>query len=323
MPAPVPLVADSAARHGIAQQGGLRVFVKSATDEESRSDLRREAGVLARLGGASAPLWAPRLVEWSETRGTLSTEVVEGVDLATRARSAGILEPVAGSALGTALAVLHREYRALADEVGPAQSGPVGVHRPTPQGMRRLSAGAMDALVFLQRSRSLCTHLDRLCVPPDEVTLIHGDVRLENVMVGPSGLALVDWEHAGAGEGLWDVAFAMAWCFSAWLSSIPQIPGVPPDQLTDEALIPLAAMRPGVGELWRAYREGASDDPRAALDRCLDLVAVRLVQLGVEAVADSEDMRAVTATHFQLADNILRSPAALCPRLLGFALDDA
>lgn len=279
--------------------------------------------MLTRLGRRSSAPRVPRVIDWSEADGILSLEVVDGRDLATRTHSAGLLEPVATAALGTVLADLHRECRGLADVVGPAHSGPVGVHRPTPQGMQRLSAGAMDVLVLLQRSQSLCGHLDRLCVPPAEVTLIHGDVRLENVMAGPSGLTLVDWEHAGAGEGLWDVAFAMAWCFSAWLSSIPQIPGVAPGQLMDDALVPLAAVRPGLGGLWRAYRETASDDPRAALGRCLELVAVRLVQLAVEVAADSEDMRAVSATHLQLADNILRSPAALCTRLLGFPLDDA
>ena len=117
----------------------------------------------------------------------------------------------AAAELGAVLAGLHREGRAAAAELGAPGSGPVGVHRPTPRDMRGFSGGAVELLVALQRSAPLCAHLDRLCAPPEPQTFVHGDVRLENVLVGgPSGLRLVDWEFAGAGEGAWDVALAMA-----------------------------------------------------------------------------------------------------------------
>ena len=178
---------------------------------------------------------------------------------------AGLLDVALAAELGAALAALHREGRASGGGAGRPGSGPVGVHRPTPRDMRGFSAGALELLVTLQRSAPLCAHLDRLCVPLEPQTVIHGDVRLENVLVGgPSGLRLVDWEFAGAGEGAWDVAFAMASALGAWLSSIPQIPAVPPERLMREAALPLAGIRPGLAALWLAY----ADEAPGGVRRC-------------------------------------------------------
>ena len=324
MPARAGAVADRPIRrrHGFEEREGRRTFVKVATDVQPVEDLRREAEILSLLEGRMPRCAAPALLDWNEEEGALRVEAVAGGDLASRIHATGLLEVPAASALGAALAELHREGRAICADLGRARSGPVGVHRPSPGDMRGLSSGAMETIVLLQRSSSLCAHLDRLCVPPAEETLIHGDVRMENVMVDrPPQLRLVNWEFAGTGEGLWDVAHAIAWSLGAWMSSIPQIPGLSPDRLMTEAGLPLAAVSPGLGALWRAYRTGAPRDGDA-LRRCLDLVAVRLVQLAVEAAGDAEDVRAVSAMELQLAENILERPAALCPRLLGLALDD-
>ena len=298
------------------------MFVKVAAGPEGAEDLRREATVLRLLGGR-IPGSAPRLVGWSERETALSVEALPGGNLAERIHSDRLLDVGLASSLGAALRRLHDEGRDIGRGLPAASTGPVGDHRPTPADMRRFSAGAMEVIVLLQRASSLCTRLDRLCVPPPAETLIHADVRMENVMVGgPAGVRLVDWEYSGCGEGLWDVAMAMAWCVSAWLSSIPQIPAVSPDRLMSEAALPLDGFRPGLGAMWRSYRDGLPDDGGAALRRCLELVSVRLVQIAVEAARDSEDLRAVSAMHLQLADNLLERPEALSRRLLGLALAD-
>jgi aminoglycoside phosphotransferase (APT) family kinase protein len=312
-------------RYRLEARDGRRAFAKVAADAEEAEDLRREAEVLrllARRLPASAGL-APRLLGWSEEEGVLRVEAIEGEDLGRRTRAAGLLDASAAAALGTALALLHREGRgAVRDLPGPASSGPVGVHRPTPADLHGYSAGALEVLVLLQRSAPLCAELDRLCVPPPAETLVHGDVKLENVLVGgPTGMRLVDWEFAGAGEALWDVAFVMASCLGAWLSSVPQVPAVPPDRLMREAGLPLAGVRPGLAALWLAYR-GAHVDGGAGLRRCLDLTAVRLVQLAVEVAGDAEDLRAVSAMHLQVAQNMLERPEAASQSLLGLPLRD-
>ena len=248
--------------------------------------------------------------------------MIDGEDLARRTLETGLLDVAAAAELGAALAGLHREGWGAGEELGAPGSGPVGMHRPTPRDFSDLSGGAVEVVIALQRSAPLCAHLDRLCVPPEPQTLIHGDVRLENVLVGgPTGLRLVDWEFAGVGEGAWDVALAMAGALGLWLSSIPQIPAVPPERLMSEAALPLAGVRPGLAALWLAYEDAA---PRAAsLRRCFDLTAVRLVQLAVEGANEAEDLRAASIAHLQLAHNMLDRPAELCDGLLGLRLGHA
>jgi aminoglycoside phosphotransferase (APT) family kinase protein len=313
-------------RHRFEARGGRRLFTKLAEDPREREELRREAEVLDLLDRRlpATALLAPAPVGWSEEDGALHLETVEGEDLARRVTATGMLDAGVTTALGTALAVLHEEGRAAADEwPGDARSAPVGVHRPTPADNHRYSAGSLDVIVLLQRSAPLCAHLDRLCLPPPLETLVHGDVRLENVIAGgASGLRLVDWEFAGAGEGMWDVASFVASCIGAWLWSIPQIPAVSPERLVDEATLPLAAIRPGLGAFWTAYAARSQLHPPAALRRCIDLAAIRLAQLAVEAAADTEDLRAVSVMHLQVAHNMLDRPAAASDELLGLALRD-
>jgi aminoglycoside phosphotransferase (APT) family kinase protein len=307
--------------HRLEHRDGRRVFAKLATDRDETEELRREAGVyalLARRFGAYARL-APACLGWSQADGALYLEAVDGEDLAVRTAEAGVMDAAVAAAFGEALAALHAVGRDAADEwPGDARSAPVGLHRPTSTEMHEYSAGALQVVVALQRSAPLCAHLDRLCVRPEPDTLIHGDARLENVIVGESsGLYLVDWEFAGAGEALWDPAFFVASCLGAWISSIPSVPGVPPECLLAEAELPINVIRPALAAFWSSYRRRSSVDCGPALRRCVELAAVRLVQLGVEAAARAEELRAVSVVHLQVAHNMLERPDAAAADLLG------
>lgn len=308
-------------RHCLQIRGGRRVFAKLAADAREAEELRREAeilGLLDRRLPTTARL-APECLGWSDEDDALYLEAIEGEDLGRRTRGAGVLDVATAAALGTSLASLHEEGRSAVDEwPGDARSAPVPVHRPTPGDNYHYSAGALDVLVHVQSSESLCAHLDRLCLPPQPETLIHGDVRLENVVTGgASGPRLVDWESAGAGEAAWDVALFVASCLGAWLSSIPQVPNVRPERLAAEAALPLAAVRPGLAAFWSAYERASRPDPAAGLRRCISLAAVRLVQLAVVEADDTEDLRAVSVAHLQVAHEMLERPAAAPGALLG------
>ena len=76
-------------------------------------------------------------------------------------------------------------------------------------------------------------------------------------------LRLVDWEFAGAGEALWDVACFVASCLGAWLSSIPQIPAVSPERLRRRGHPAARRVRPGLAAFWTAYeaRRGSIRPP--------------------------------------------------------------
>jgi aminoglycoside phosphotransferase (APT) family kinase protein len=304
----------------VEHRDGRRVVAKLATDRGEADELRREAAVYALLVRCGAPAGlAPACLGWSEAEEALIIEAVDGRDLALCTAEGHVLDAAAAAALGEALAALHDAARHAADEwPGDARSAPVGLHRPTSGDMHTFSAGAIRVVMTLQGSEALCAHLDRVCVPSEPETLIHGDLRLENVIVADSGqLQLVDWEFAGGGEALWDPALFVAACLSAWISSIPTVPGVSPERLLGEAEVPIGAIRPGLAAFWSSYESGSRAAGVAALTRCIELAAVRLVQLGVEAAHDAEQLRAASVVHLQVAHNMLERPKAAALELLG------
>ncbi|HEY6472357.1 MAG TPA: phosphotransferase [Acidimicrobiales bacterium] len=54
-------------------------------------------------------------------------------------------------------------------------------------------------------------------------TLVHGDIRSDNVILGPAGAVFVDWPHAAVGSPVFDVV--------AWAPSVVLEGGPPPEDL--------------------------------------------------------------------------------------------
>ena len=155
--------------------------------------------------------------------------------------------------------------------------------------------------------------------------LVHGDLRWENVLVAGDRHAatrvwLVDWEMGGAGEHAWDAGCFAAAAVSAWLCSIPDVPGVPPDRLATEAELPMEAVAAGLDLFWSAYRASNPDSTTDAwAERAAQLAAVRLVHIGFELTELDLGVRASAVAHLQVAANILGDPARAGRDLLGLS----
>ena len=251
-------------------------------------------------------------------------EALPGGDLVDAVGSAGVLAADVAADLGRAVAGLHVEGRGLDGDVPSSgwAAGGIDWHRPGPAHLRVLSGAGIELLETLQRSQALCAHLARIGRPRDPDTLIHGDLRWENVIVAAQGpppmVWLVNWEFAGRGESAWDVACVLAAGVGGWLSTIPQVPGIPPGRLVDEASLPIDAIRPGLAAFWTAYLEGARPPQGDAwFERCLQLVAARLVHQAFEATDREEHLHAAPVAHLQVALNVLEQPARAPDELLG------
>jgi hypothetical protein len=57
----------------------------------------------------------------------------------------------------------------------------------------------------------------------DGQTLVHGDIRSDNILIGPSGPVFVDWPHAAVGNPVFDLV--------AWAPSVVLEGGPPPEEL--------------------------------------------------------------------------------------------
>ena len=67
--------------------------------------------------------------------------------------------------------------------------------------MRTVSDALRTHVVDLQNTSSK---------PP--VTIVHGDYRLDNLFFGPNGVAVIDWQIAHRGRGVFDVAYFLSGC---------------------------------------------------------------------------------------------------------------
>ncbi len=212
-----------ASGHAVVTIGRRPVFVKSGEP----AALAHEAAVLrhlqrARAGEArlapaplvcdsrSGRLYVEALPRW-RTLHDLFTEG-EGDELANARR------------LGGRLAELH--------EIDPAGLPAAADHLPRlelgPLQMAELPGETLALIGLLQRVPRLQDDLAELRAAVPEPTLVHGDMKLDNVLCGPGDrMVLVDFEHAGIGDPAWDAGAALGDYLSRWLLSVRCAPEEP------------------------------------------------------------------------------------------------
>lgn len=87
-------------------------------------------------------------------------------------------------------------------------------------------------------------------------TLIHGDAKLDNVIVrgGPRPQAwLIDWGLASHGDPAWDVGSMIQSCLVLWLNAMQFHKDAPFSGAVERASFPLALVRASVGAFVTAY----------------------------------------------------------------------
>jgi aminoglycoside phosphotransferase (APT) family kinase protein len=82
----------------------------------------------------------------------------------------------------------------------------LGVPDGRPPAMYADNAEALGLLAEIGRRPAIVAAIARLGRGWTARAAIHGDVKFDNVLVGPAGMRIVDWELAGRGEPVWDLA---------------------------------------------------------------------------------------------------------------------
>lgn len=199
----------------------------------SAHDVAREHRILAALQGSDVPLPVvhglcedPAVAD----RPVLAVSFVEGLVLDERADAEG-LSPAARHAVGLSLAdTLARIHAVDLEAVGLTD---LASHKPYAARQLRRWSGQWE----LSRTREVA-ELDRLTArlherepEPGEVTLVHGDSHLRNVIVDPDDArvrAILDWELSTLGDPLADLGTLLAY----W----PR-PGDPPTMRFDASTV--------------------------------------------------------------------------------------
>jgi aminoglycoside phosphotransferase (APT) family kinase protein len=150
---------------------------------------------LVAAGGSDSPLGEAFLVTRHVKGETIARKILRDDDFAAA-------RPKLASQLGEALAALHRIPVDAAPEL--EQSDQVVQYRAILDALGEPHPAIELGLRWLDQNRPLS----------ERTTVVHGDFRLGNLIVGPDGLrAVLDWELAHLGDPLEDLGWL---CVRAW-----------------------------------------------------------------------------------------------------------
>jgi hypothetical protein len=228
--------------------------------------------------------------------------------------------------LGEALGTLHRVFRlpGLAqdprlDWLTRPMPWVFSAHRPWPGLLANMSPAGARVLQIIQEHEGLDAHLDRLRTQWRTETIIHGDLKSDNVLVRRSTSSerartkvwLVDWELAQLGDPAWDLAGALHDFLLLWTASMPLNPELSTEERITQARYPLDALRPAARSFWEGYQSSAALAPGAADDLMLRAVAfsgARLILAAYEMSAEQVELSALTVLLLQISANLLANP---------------
>jgi len=244
--------------------------------------------------------------------------------------------------LGHGLGTLHRVFRlpGLANDprlnwLGRSVPWVFGAHRkPTPAMLADLSPAGARVFRIIQSEAGLGAALDNLRQMWRHETLIHGDIKSDNILVGAprdrheaqeDAVWIVDWEFVQIGDPAWDLASAIHDFLIFWTSSMPLEPDLSAEAMIDQARYPLSALRPAIRAFWHGYREAAGlgapgnePESQALLRRAVAFSAARLIMAAHELSLEQEELPAQAVILLQLGANILADPESGQVQLYGF-----
>jgi aminoglycoside phosphotransferase (APT) family kinase protein len=237
-------------------------------------------------------------------------------------------------ALGRAVGTVHAAFGSppLADHpfVTALPATPpwvLSVHQPTSELLGRLGAAHRQTLRILQAEEGLCARLDALRPEWRVETLVHGDLKSDNVLVAelpgePPAVSLVDWEMVQRGDPAWDLAGVLQDFVLFWISRMPLDPKLAPEARVARAETPLTVLQLAIRAFWHGYRQAAAPTASESADlqrRAVLYSAARLIQSAYEKARGYDRLAADAVLALQIAANVLDRPAEAAFHLYGLA----
>lgn len=317
----------------VLRRGAPGLFVKQMREmqPDAMLTLRREATCYQIASGHPAlSRLMPKLVRYEPTRHVLVLELLPEAEslLGYYGRMKGFPAEI-GRLLGQGLGVYHSQAGELL--VDKRLSGllvrQIPVILTLGQGghgmLRNFGRIGPAVSALLQQHAEFQSLLDALGAEWRFDSLIHGDMKWDNVLVFPSPVDLdfriVDWEMADCGDAGWDVGAVLQSFLSTWISSMPIASGLPPTAYIGMASQPLEAMRPVLKAFWQSYASTRGFDvaqSRSELDRCMRFGAARLVWSAIEQRLHVTELDATANALLQVSLNVLKDPSRAVRELL-------
>ncbi|NEX19926.1 phosphotransferase [Thiorhodococcus mannitoliphagus] len=316
-------------------------FVKqSRRFSEDVGSLANEAKTYAAFGtltDACVRRYLPRSFGYDQSNQVLVLESVpHSEDLLQYHTRIGRFPKSVARETGRALGVLHEETRCWLSIERPAGllNAPLPFvfqlsHPPTDIFVN-VSAAGLKLIKILQEDPRFAEAMGRCAEDWRIETLIHGDIRLRNLLMHRhgrkgafKGIKLVDWEFASLGDPRWDVGALFSSYLSLWATSIPIVRNDQPDLLIHMARFPLERIMPATEAFWSGYRETRSWDAREEglwLTQTLRIAALHLVHTAYEMAQRVNELTSDIVALVQIAANMLDRPERAIPDLLGIEL---
>ncbi|HYC91699.1 MAG TPA: phosphotransferase [Thermoanaerobaculia bacterium] len=258
--------------------------------------------------------------------------------------------------VGTALATFHRTFRGTTNPrlawLHRQTPWVMRVHKPSPDLLASLSPANVETLRILQTQEQISKHLDALRKQWRVETVIHNDIKSDNILVGgwrlavgggppathdasprvgggppttdnrqpPTDVALVDWELVQLGDPAWDIAGLLQDFILLWVTSMTVTPGATTEMLAASARLPLAELQRAIRAFWKSYRAAAELPPEGAarlITRAVAFSAARLIQSAYEMGAVTPALAPASVLLLQVSANLLRDPEAGQVQLYG------
>ncbi|PRQ08182.1 phosphotransferase [Enhygromyxa salina] len=306
----------------VSVDGRRGLFLKQAASEDPslRETLDREAWVYAQVPARAPKLDAitPRRLHFDAHRSILVTELLDGLTIGAAGAAVDSVELAV--MLGAALARAHEGGASLVQETDER----LPRHPPSVLLLTdsecvvspSVHPGIVEAIHELPELAGALTEL-RGAWSGD--TLIHGDVKWDNVLLVPDAggeprIVLVDWELADVGDPAWDVAGMLYGCLLDLISEDGEAAGARRPPTVEARRLAVARA------LWSTYIACRGLSPRrsaALLVQSTRLAGARLVQSAVEAQALDQPLARSTLVLLQLAANVMRAPRRAHTALLG------
>ena len=329
----------------VSRRDGPGYLLKQPEDAVAARTLQREAGFyrLCQRETATAALLAhmPTYMFFDEKRSVLGIELIEPVQSLWGYYGGFPPEelpvlPAAG--LGTCLGHLHRAFRSRLDEpalewLGGDPPWIMQVHEPSLDFLVSMTAGNHKLMQIIQSQPGLSARLDRLRPLWRRETVIHGDVKSDNILISspaPPGegepsdrgdtMRLVDWELVQAGDPAWDIAGMLQDVVMLWVMSMPAA-GDDIASRVEKARFPLDMLRPAIRKFWDCYREAAAlsaAETGPLFLRAAQYSAARLVQSAFEmGTGYTHGLPQPAVLLLQIGQHLLDDPAAGQVQLYG------
>lgn len=323
----------------VKSQTGPSYLVKQASDADTRQTVANEATIYRQVQllfpeQQASPL--PHLHVYDRESDALVLDyVVESVSLLEAARERNRFSIRVAEQLGASLSRIHSRavpdhgtYSSHRDSNASPPWALSALTSPEIGILGDISHANLRLLEMIHRYAAFSTSLDELHKEWCPRTLIHHDLKFDNILVhvrgrpfdGGGRVRIVDWEFAALGDPCWDLGSVLADYLSFWLFSIPVISSASPDDMLKLARCPLSRIRPSMESFWQSYSRVAGPDASSGADlltRTMRFTAARLLQTAFEYTQASNSVPGNVICLLQVSHNMLQRPREAALRFIG------